>query len=109
MERILHWLFNLQAEWPFKLRLRPWSAALGVLFLACVFSALAAVTVTYQTRVQYAELQRLEQERNQLQTEWGQLLLEEGAWSTPARIEQMATDQLGMRIPDVTDVEVIRP
>lgn len=39
----------------------------------------------------------------------GQLLLEEGAWSTPARIEQIATQRLGMRIPDVNDVEVIRP
>lgn len=56
-----------------------------------------------------AQLQQLEQEENQLQTEWGQLLLEEGAWSTPARIEQIATERLGMRIPDVNDVEVIRP
>ena len=59
--------------------------------------------------VQFAELQRLEQEENQLQTEWGQLLLEEGAWATPARIEQIATERLEMRIPDVNDVEVIRP
>ncbi|HBN61478.1 MAG TPA: cell division protein FtsL, partial [Halomonas sp.] len=31
------------------------------------------------------------------------------AWATPARIEQIATERLEMRIPDVNDVEVIRP
>lgn len=45
---------------------------------ACLLTGLAVVTTTHMTRVQFAELQRLEQEENQLQTEWGQLLLEEG-------------------------------
>ena len=80
-----------------------------VLFFACLLTGLAVVITTHMTRVQFAELQRLEQEENQLQTEWGQLLLEEAAWATPARIEQIATERLEMRIPDVNDVEVIRP
>lgn len=109
MDRIQHWVSTLRTEWPFKLRMRLWPLVIGVLFLCCMATGLAVVTTTHMTRVQFAQLQQLEQEKNQLQTEWGQLLLEEGAWSTPARIEQIAMERLDMRIPDVNDVEVIRP
>lgn len=81
----------------------------GVLVLACLASAMAAITVSHFTREQYAQLQQLERERDQLQTEWGQLLLEESAWSSPARIERLAVERLEMRLPDVDEVEVIRP
>ncbi|MBP5981022.1 MAG: cell division protein FtsL [Halomonas sp.] len=109
MDRIERWASTLRTEWPFKLRLRAWPIIICLLFFLCIISALATVAITHMTRVQFAQLQHLQQEKNQLQTEWGQLLLEEGAWSTPARIEQIATERLDMRIPDVHDVEVIRP
>ncbi|MFG6666734.1 cell division protein FtsL [Halomonas sp. HNIBRBA4712] len=109
IERLDHWFSVMRREWPFKLRFRLWPLIILALFLACMFTALAVVATTHMTRTQFAQLQRLEQEKNQLQTEWGQLLLEEGAWSTPARVEQIATERLEMRIPDVDDVEVIRP
>ena len=62
---------------------------LGLLLVAALVvvtlvSAVAVVASSHQTREQYARLQRLEREQNQLQTEWGQLLLEESAWSSPA-------------------------
>ncbi|WP_017430620.1 cell division protein FtsL [Vreelandella jeotgali] len=99
------------AERPRSLRvcLRPWPLTIGLLLLACLASGMGIVVTTHLTRVQYAELQTLEREGNQLHTEWGQLLLEDGAWSTPARIERIATERLRMRIPDVHDVEVIEP
>ncbi|MGY2461936.1 cell division protein FtsL [Vreelandella sulfidaeris] len=109
MDRIEQWATTLRAEWPFKLRLRAWPLVITLLFLLCMVSGLGVVVTTHMTRVQFAQLQQLEQEENQLQTEWGQLLLEEGAWSTPARVEKIATERLGMRIPDVHDVEVIQP
>lgn len=109
MDRIEQWATTLRTEWPFKLRFRPWPIVISLIFLLCMASGLGVVVTTHMTRVQFAQLQQLEQEENQLQTEWGQLLLEEGAWATPARIEQIATERLGMRIPDVNDVEVIRP
>ncbi|WP_346798845.1 cell division protein FtsL [Halomonas sp. Bachu 37] len=99
----------LNARWPFKLRPSLWGVLVLVLIAGCLASALAVVTFTHMTRDQFAQLQKLELERNQLDTEWGQLLLEEGAWSSPARIEQVATERLNMRLPDVDDVEVIRP
>lgn len=80
-----------------------------LLVMACLASAMASIAVSHQTREQYARLQQLERERDQLQTEWGRLLLEESTWSSPARIERLAVERLDMRLPDVTDVEVIRP
>lgn len=99
----------LSAGWPFRLRPSLWGVLIVALIVGCLASALAVVTFTHMTRNQFAQLQELERERSQLDTEWGQLLLEEGAWSSPARIEQVATERLNMRLPDVDDVEVIRP
>lgn len=81
----------------------------AVLLAVCLGSALAVITTSHLTREQYADLQRLESEHQQLQTEWGQLLLEDSAWSSPARVEGLAAERLEMRLPDVADVEVIRP
>ena len=81
----------------------------AALVLASLASATAVVGTSHLTREQYARLQQLERERDQLQTEWGQLLLEESAWSSPARIERLAVERLEMRLPDVDEVEVIRP
>lgn len=80
-----------------------------LLVLLTLFSAMAVIASSHLTRTQYARFQQLEREQNQLQTEWGQLLLEESAWSSPARIERLATERLNMRLPDVNEVEVIRP
>src|SRR5690606_38794255 len=53
---------------------------IAVLLLACV------------------ELQKLEAERDALAVEWGQLQLEQSAWSTHARIEQVARKELNMTL-----------
>lgn len=103
------WIMSLRAEWPFHLRLGLWPVLTCLLFVACLTTGLAIVATTHQTRMQFAEWQRLNQEKNQLNTEWGQLLLEESAWSSPVRIERIAAERLDMRIPDVHDVEVIQP
>lgn len=81
----------------------------ALLVLTVLASAMAVITTSHLTREQYARLQRLEREQNQLQTEWGQLLLEESAWSSPARVERLAVERLEMRVPDIDEVEVIRP
>ena len=38
---------------------------------------------------------------------WGQLLLEEGAWSQHRRVEQMARTRLGMSVPDPRQVAAV--
>ncbi|CAM3552920.1 cell division protein FtsL [Halomonas lysinitropha] len=95
--------------WPLRLRVSPLLLLVALLLLACLGSALAVIATSHQTRDQYARLQQLEREQQQLQTEWGQLLLEESAWSSPARIERLAQERLEMRLPAIDEVEVIRP
>ncbi len=97
------------ANWPLGRLLSLRLLLVVALVLACLVSAMAVINTSHLTREQYARLQQLERERDQLQTEWGQLLLEESAWSSPARIERLATERLEMRLPDVNEVEVIRP
>ncbi|MDR5859591.1 cell division protein FtsL [Halomonas eurihalina] len=81
----------------------------GVLLGFCLVTALAVIATSHEIRERYARLQQLENEQQQLQTEWGQLLLEESAWSSPSRIERLASQRLEMRLPDVDEVEVIQP
>ncbi|GAB2795980.1 hypothetical protein GCM10027040_22960 [Halomonas shantousis] len=96
-------------NWPFAARLGWRHIGLCVLIVASLASAVAITTCAHLTRVQYARFQGLEHEQDQLQTEWGRLLLEESTWSAPARIERLAAERLEMHVPDVMDVEVIRP
>lgn len=95
--------------WPLRQTITPRFLLVLALLAACLLSALAVISVSHQTRVQYAQLQQLEREQQQLQTEWGQLLLEESAWSAPSRIERLAIERLEMHLPDVHHVEVITP
>ncbi|MFG6178062.1 cell division protein FtsL [Halomonas sp. THAF12] len=94
--------------WPLRLRLTLALVVNGLLLLACLGAALVVIATSHHTREQYARLQQLEREQQQLQTEWGQLLLEESAWSSPSRIERLASERLEMRLPDIGEVEVIR-
>lgn len=63
------------------------------------------VSVTYETRQQFAELEHLRSELRDLQEEWGKLLLEESAFSSPARVERIAREQLYMVLPSAENIE----
>jgi cell division protein FtsL len=78
-----------------------WPARLLTLGLlaAVIGSAFGVIQVTYQTRVQFAQLESLRIEGQRLEEEWGRLLLEESAFSSPARVERLARDELDMAEP----------
>jgi len=85
------------------------SFLLLVLFIAVLGSALA---VTYSAHVHrqllnglFAELS----ERDKLQAEWGRLILEQSTWTAHSRIESLAVAQLQMRIPEPTEVQLVKP
>ncbi len=80
-----------------------------MLFLvALMVSAIGVVQLKHETRQRFVELQQLHAQRDALNVEWGQLLLEEGAWSQHRRVEQMARTRLGMGAPDPRHVAVVR-
>lgn len=78
-----------------------------VLFVALIACALALVTSQHQSRKLYTELQKQQELAQQFDVEWGQLQLEQSTWSMHARIEKIATRDLGMRVPPPSRVQVI--
>lgn len=92
---------------PEEFSVREWSAFLLLVGLSFV-SALGVVHATHESRMLVNELQELENQRNQLQVEWGQLLLEESSLVSQGRIETRARTELGMKVPRLENVIVVR-
>lgn len=93
-----------------RIKILGWRQLLVAILVGLVLaSALAVITSAHMTRVQYARLQQLERQKDKLQTEWGQLLLEESTWSAPSRIERLASERLEMHVPELSEIKVIRP
>jgi cell division protein FtsL len=84
-------------------------AVVALLGLAVFLSAIALIDARHQNRVLFEQLQQLHQERDQLNIDWGRLLLEQSTWSTHAYIEQSATQKLEMGIPADPQVLVVKP
>jgi len=83
------------------------SKSLALLVLAVVASAFAVIQLRYSNRQTFAELQGLIQQRDALNTEWGQLLLEQGVWSEHRRVEETAHVRLGMAQPAGEQVVIV--
>ena len=59
--------------------------SLYVMLLAVMASAISVVYTKHQSRVEFVALQKLEQHRDDLDEEWGRLLLEQSTWASPGR------------------------
>jgi cell division protein FtsL len=75
-----------------------------VLAVALFGSALALVTVRHDGRKASFELERLEQERDALNDDWGRLQLEQATVRTQAQVESLARSKLSMTVPRAEDV-----
>jgi cell division protein FtsL len=85
-------------------------ARLNFLLLAALTAcALGLVTSQHQARKLYVELQKEQELARQLEVEWGQLQLEQSTWATHARVEKLAVQALGMRVPSSGRIQVISP
>ena len=82
-------------------------SALLVFYIAIVISASGLVYSKHLQRRQFVKLQALQAQSLRLQTEWERLLLEESAWSNQARIEQIASRRLGMRLVNYADMVML--
>ena len=83
--------------------------ALPILWVSTLGSAAAAVYFKHRSREMFVELERLETRRDNLQIEWGQLQLEQSAWSTHAFVERVASAKLHMGMPPPKEIEIIAP
>lgn len=82
---------------------------LVILIVLVVFSALTVVYSAYKHRQLFNQHQQLSTQGDNLQVEWGQLLLEQSALSAHGRIEQIVTGKLGMYVPGPDEIVVVRP
>lgn len=81
---------------------------LSAVVLAVVLSAITVIFSAYEYRQLFHEHQSLIQQRDDLQVEWGQLLLEQSAWAANNRVEVLAIRKLDMLVPDPEQIEIVR-
>ncbi|MBL8225123.1 MAG: cell division protein FtsL [Chromatiales bacterium] len=84
-------------------------AVVAVLAAVVLTSGLAAVYARHQSRKLFIELQALTAERDRLEMDWGRLQIEQSTQASHARVEQLARDQLQMRLPDPREIRVVGP
>jgi cell division protein FtsL len=80
-----------------------------LLWLAVLVSAAGAIYCEHRARQLFIELEGLNARRDNLQIEWGQLQLEQSAWSSPAFVERVANARLHMATPPPQDIKVVAP
>jgi cell division protein FtsL len=83
--------------------------AVPLLWLAVLASAAGAIYCEHRSRELFTELEGLNARRDNLQIEWGQLQLEQTAWSSHAFVERVASTRLHMAMPPPKDIEIIAP
>jgi cell division protein FtsL len=83
--------------------------AIPLLWAAALASAAGAIYSKHRARELFVELESLNARRDNLEIEWGQLQLEQSAWSTHAFVENVAATKLKMGTPPPKDIELVTP
>ena len=83
--------------------------ALPVLWFALLASAIAVVRARHEARALFVQLEQLSAERDRLNIEWGQLQLEQSAWSNHGFVERVANDKLRLVLPQPAEVRIVTP
>jgi cell division protein FtsL len=78
-----------------------------VLWVIALGSAAGAIYSKHRARELFVTLERLNNQRDNLEVEWGQLQLEQSAWSTHAFVERVASTKLKMATPPPKDIELV--
>lgn len=81
----------------------------GVLLLVMLISAVLVSHTVHLNRKAVGELQSLEKQRNALDVEWSQLLLEQSTLGSFREIENKAKGELKMAVPEAHQVVTVKP
>lgn len=98
---------TVSRTWVFSVLLSKTQYTTLLLTLAVLVSSLSIIYVTNTTRMLNATIQQTLAERDQMHIQWGQLLLEKSTWMMQARIQQVASEKLGMVVPNSKSVIII--
>ena len=85
------------------------AVAVPLLWLAVLASAAGTIYCEHRARELFIQLEALNGRRDNLQIEWGQLQLEQSAWSSHAFVERVATTRLHMGMPAPQSIVVVSP
>jgi cell division protein FtsL len=80
----------------------------ALLLFAAVASALGVVWTRHESRVLFVQLTQLQNQRDDLNIEYGRLELEQATYAEPRRIDDEARQKLGMVDPRPQDIRLLR-
>ncbi|KAB8306180.1 cell division protein FtsL [Erwinia endophytica] len=78
-----------------------------ILAVAVLVSSILVVTTAHKTRLLTAQREQLVLERDALDIEWRNLILEENALGDHSRVEKMATEKLQMQHVDPSQENIV--
>lgn len=81
---------------------------LFLLYVLVIGMALMVVANRHHARQLFAELQKLEKERDELGAEWSRLKLEQSTLLNQVHVETRAKTELKMQKPTADNIRVIR-
>ena len=79
-----------------------------VLLLAVIASAVYLVSVQYDSRRLFAELDKARSEAKRLESDYDRLQVEKRAQATPSRVERIAREKLQMTYPGREQVILLK-
>ena len=88
--------FNISRSWLF------------ALFFVVFATAISLVYVKDLNRRLFIQYQNLEQQSSQINTNYGKLLLEKGAWDSQAHVQNIAEQRLNMEVPTAKQVVMVK-
>jgi cell division protein FtsL len=86
--------------------LQNWFYATALMLLVMA-SAIACIYAKHESRKMFTELQGLNDDRDTMEVDWGRLQIEQGTWSTYARVEQVAREKMNMRLPTTEQISLL--
>lgn len=78
-----------------------------ILLTATLVSALGVVWTRHESRVLFVGLTALQNQRDELNIEYGRLELEQATYAEPRRIDDEARQKLGMLNPRPQDIRLL--
>ncbi|MFM9836372.1 MAG: cell division protein FtsL [Methylophilaceae bacterium] len=78
-----------------------------ILYFTLIAVCMGVVASQHKARKLYFELEQQEELSKKYETEYGQLQLEQSTWAMHSRVEELATKNLHMQVPDVKRIQVI--
>ena len=81
---------------------------LMAMVLVIMISSIAVSYSVHLSRKTVASLAILERQQQAIEVEWGQLLIEQSAWGAYGRVERIAVERLGMKMPEPGNIVMLK-